>query len=206
MRGGRARQPWRRPEKRPFDELVDLTDDNEAGLNKVGVVMKKRVIAVAAIAVVAMFVLAVLRARSSRELILEADGLPLADLRGDILLPNVAGCPLVPTSTDSAGRLDLQRVPRGTDYFNVELRDGAGRTRLPNTLMELPTGGFRKVVDFQNGRTISSLTTVYADFGLFTFKVRRVVTWNQRTIPDPTLINENVGQVRLSDDAKPHPK
>jgi hypothetical protein len=190
---------------RPFDELADLTVDNEAGLNKVGVVMKKRAIAVAAIAVVAMFVLAVFRARSSRELILEADGLPLADLKGDIL-PNVAGCPLVPTSTDSDGRLDLQRVPRGTDYFNVELRDGAGRIRLPNTLMELPTGGFRKVVDFQNGRTISNSTTVYADFVLFTFKVRRVVTWDQRTIPDPTLINENVGQVRLSDDAKPHPK
>jgi hypothetical protein len=169
--------------------------------------MMKRAIAVAAIAVVAMFVLAVLRARSSRELILEADGLPLADLTGDILPNvNVAGCPLVPTSTDSDGRLDLQRVPRGTDYFNVELRDGVGRIRLPNTLLELPTGGFRKVVDFQNGRTISSLTTVYADFVLFTFKVRRVVTWNQRTIPDPTLINENVGQVRLSDDAKPHPK
>ena len=130
--------------------------------------MMKRAIAVAAIAVVALLVLAVLRARSSRELILEADGHPLADLKGDIL-PNVAGFPLVPTSTDSDGRLDLQRVPRGTDYINVELRDSTGKIRLPNTLFELPTGGFRKVVDFQSGRTISNLTTVYADFVLFTF-------------------------------------
>ncbi len=128
----------------------------------------KRAIAVAAIAVVALGVLGVVRARASRERIVEADGHPLGDFKGGIL-PNVAGFPLVPTSTDSDGRLDLQRVPRGTDYINVELRDSTGKIRLPNTLFELPTGGFRKVVDFQSGRTISNLTTVYADFVLFTF-------------------------------------
>lgn len=147
--------------------------------------MKKRIMAATAIVVVALLVLAVLRARSSRELILEADGLPLAGLTGNALA-NVIGSSLVATSTDADGRLDLQRVPRGTSYINVELRDGAGNVRLPNTLFTLPTGGFRKVVDFRSGQTIRSLTTVYADFVLFTWSVRQVETGDRETLSDRT--------------------
>lgn len=164
--------------------------------------MKNRIIAASAIVVVAMLVLAVLRARSSRELVLEADGLPLAGLTGNIL-GNVDCTSLAATSTDADGRLDLQRVPRGTAYINVELHDGAGNIRLPNTLFTLPTGGFRMVVDFRSGRTISNLTTVYADFVLFTWSVPQVETWDRGTLSDRTPADVKTEQVRLSEDANP---
>jgi hypothetical protein len=160
--------------------------------------MKKRIMAATAIVVVTLLVLAVLRARSTRELILEADGLPLAGLTANVL--NVTGGSLVATSTDADGRLDLQRLPRGTAYINVELHDGAGNIRLPNTLFTLPTGGFRKVVDFRSGRTISSLTTVYADFVLFTWSVRQEETWGRGTPSDRTPADVKTEQVRLSED------
>jgi hypothetical protein len=89
----------------------------------------------------------------------------------------VVGPVIVPTSTDSVGRLDLRGVQRGTKQINVEL--GNGGSDLPNTLIQLPTTGFRMIVDFRGSRTIFSTTRTYADLVLFKLTVDEVLTWDQ---------------------------
>lgn len=156
----------------------------EAGPVNARVAMKKHAIAISLLAILAVLVLAVLRAWASRELILETNGLPLANLNGGILpsMPTSAGSGIVPTSTDRDGRLDLRGVPRGTTQINVELRDGAGNVRLPNTFLQFPTNGCRMVVDFRGSRTIRTTTTTYADFILFKLTTQEVLTWDQRAL------------------------
>jgi len=96
----------------------------------------------------------------------------------------VAGSPILPTSTDPDGRLDLRGVARGAEQINVELWDGAGNVRVRNTLIQLPTSGSCKVVDFRDSRTIWTTTTTYADFVLFKLTAEEVLMGDQRTKKD----------------------
>jgi hypothetical protein len=149
---------------------------------KLGVVMKRLAIAITVLAVLALLVLAIFRGWGARELILERNGLPLANLTGNIMPAGVAGSPRVPTGTDAQGRLDLRGVPQGSEQIFVSLRDSAGNSHL-NALFLLPAGGFRRVVDFRGSRTIRTTKTIYADFGFFQFTGQEVLTWEQEEQP-----------------------
>lgn len=111
--------------------------------------MRKLAKTVTALVVLGVIVLAVFRAWFSRGLILEIDGRPAANLHGFLFHNGGGESPLVPTTTDRDGRLDLSGVPWGADSINVELRDGAGVLCVPNTPISLPRGGFRKVVQIR---------------------------------------------------------
>lgn len=141
--------------------------------------MKRLVIAITALSVLALLGWAVLRAQGSRELILKSNGLPLANLKGEIMPGGVAGSLIVPTRTDAEGRLDLSGVPGETRQINVSLRDSAGNVRVHNTLFQVPTNGSRVVVDFQGSRTIRTTTTTYADFGFYQLTRNEVLTWDE---------------------------
>ena len=103
----------------------------------------------------------------------------MANLKGSIMPSSATGPAIVPTSTDSNGRLDLQGVPRESEQINVSLWDGAGNIRIHNTLFTLPTNGGRKVVDFRDGRTVCTTTTTYADFIFFKLTTQKVWTWEK---------------------------
>ncbi|MCE9553761.1 MAG: hypothetical protein K8T91_10370 [Planctomycetes bacterium] len=141
--------------------------------------MKRLAIAITALAVVALLVWAVFRAWTSRELILETNRLPLANLQGNIMPRGVAGSPIVPTRTDPQGRLDLTGVPWGTEQIFVSLWDGTTQVRVRNSFIQLPPRGFRMVIDFRGRRTICTTTTIYADFGFFKFSRQEVLTWDR---------------------------
>jgi hypothetical protein len=163
------------------NEIIDVpSGQKELSTVKMRVRMTKLAIAIAALAVLAVLVPAVFRARASRELILETNGRPLANLNGSIMPARVAESPVIPTSTDGCGSLDLRSVPRGAEQINLELSDDAGNVRFRNTLIELPTGGFRTVLDFRGNRTIRTTTKTYADFVLFKFTVQEAVTSEDR--------------------------
>jgi hypothetical protein len=139
----------------------------------VGVAVKKLAIAVAVftlLTVLALVALAVLRAMGPRELILIKNGLALADLRGNIIPYGVAGSPLVPTSTDHIGRLDLSNLPSGSENIRVTLRDARGTVVL-NSTFTLPTSGSRTYYLWDR-RTICTTERTFADFGLFKLTTR----------------------------------
>jgi hypothetical protein len=136
-------------------------------------IKKKIAIRLAILAVIALVALALFWGWASRELILERDGIPLANLKGNIMPAGVAGSPIVPTSTDPDGRLDLSGVPSGAEQILVSLWDNAGNILL-NTNFDLPTSGSR-TVNFQGNRTTS--TTTYVDFGFY--KYTEQVVWEK---------------------------
>ena len=123
---------------------------------------KKCEIAIAALAIFLLLSLAVFRGRASRELILKQNGIPLANLSGDVLLPPEAIVASI--STDTSGRLDLTAVPAGTQMIPVTLRDGSNL--IFNGDIMLPTRGSRMIYRRGN-QTICTTTIIYADFGLF---------------------------------------
>lgn len=126
--------------------------------------MRKLAIAITVLAVLALLALAVFRGQASRELILERNGLPLANLKGNIIPYEVAGAPVLPTSTDPDGRLDLSNLPSGAHMIRVWLSDGAGIVH--NSSISVPTSG-SCTIDRRGSRTICTTKRTYADFGLF---------------------------------------
>lgn len=124
---------------------------------------KKYTIAIILVAVLLLLAFAVFRGQGSRELILKRDGLPLANLRAEIL-PHDCEPTVSATSTDENGRLDLGAVPEGTEMIAITLRDGT--TSVYNGDIVLPARGSR-TIDFRGNRTICTTTVTYADFGLF---------------------------------------
>jgi hypothetical protein len=144
--------------------------------------MKKPLIVLAVLVVQALVVLAALRTWTSRELILKRDGLPLANLKGSLMHSKSSSS--FRTSTDPDGRLDLSSVPWGAKYILVSLSDDKD-TVLRLTTFTLPQSG-SQTVDFQGARTITTTIRTYADFILFKFTVREVVTCEQIGSPGPS--------------------
>jgi hypothetical protein len=163
---GEARSPRDNvvPDAGPIRYAVDCEYLNEeADPFNVGMAMRKKfAVLITVLAPLALLVLAVLRGWASRELILERNGLPLADFVGDAVAGG--GPSAVPTSTDHDGKLDLGNLPGGTYMLRVTLRDRAGTT--VNATITLPTGGSR-TIDLRAGRTICTTKRTYAEFGLF---------------------------------------
>jgi hypothetical protein len=141
---------------------------------------KKLAISIAVLAVLAVLALAVFRGHVSRELILKRNGLPLANLRADVL-PDRGGATVLETSTDLNGRLDLGAVPAGTQMIAITLWDGT--SSVFNGDIMLPTRGSR-TIDFRGNRTICTTTRTYADFILFKLTGQDVEDWN-RTVALP---------------------
>ncbi len=155
----------------------------------------KRTIVIAGpvLAILVILALAAYRGKVSRELILKRNGVPLANMKADILpalqglaygqefpaVPPHAGTAVVRTSTDLNGRLDLSVLPEWTDMIAFTLRDGAV-TVFSGDIM-LPTGGSR-TVDFLGNRTITTTTRTYADFILFKLTGREVID-ERRSFP-----------------------
>jgi hypothetical protein len=150
--------------------------------------MKKTyTIAIAVLAILLLLAVAVFRGYGSRELILKRNGLPLANLRADVL-PAIPGEPAVlRTSTDLNGRLDLGAVPAGTDMIAITLWDGA--VTVFNGDIFLPTRGSR-TIDWQGNRSICTTTMTYADFGLFKLTGQKVEVWNKAGAPPKAETNQ----------------
>jgi hypothetical protein len=128
----------------------------------------------AAIIVLVVFLLlavAVFRGQASRELILKRNGLPMANLRADVLYDG-GEVTESETSTDPSGRLDLSAVSTKTQMIVIKLWDG--KNSVYSGLIQLPTRGSR-TIDLRGNRTISTTTITYADFGLFKLS-RQVVS------------------------------
>jgi len=124
--------------------------------------MKKTyTIAITLLAILLLLALAVFRGQGSRELILKRNGLPLANLKADVL-PNSGTTEVIQTSTDLNGRLDLSAVPEGTEMIAITLWEGTGSVF--NGDIFLPTRGSR-TIDFRGNRSICTTTRIYADFG-----------------------------------------
>ena len=132
---------------------------------------KKYTIAIILVAILLLLAIAVFRGQRSRELILKRDGLPWANLKGELLpaarkatVSETSIDEVSETSTDENGRLDLGAVPEGTEMIAITLRDGT--TSVYNGDIVLPARGSR-TIDFRGNRTIYTTTVAYADFGLF---------------------------------------
>ena len=69
---------------------------------------------IAILGIVLLLAFAVFQGQASRELILKRNGLPLANLRADVLAVVAGDTVVLSTSTDTNGRLDLRAVPVGT--------------------------------------------------------------------------------------------
>jgi hypothetical protein len=137
--------------------------------------MKKiYLITITAFVIIFLLALAVFRGQVPRELILKKNGLPLANLKADIL-PNFGEATVVRTSTDLNGRLDLSAVPVETQMIAITLWDGT--TSVLNGSIDLPTRGSR-TIDIRGNRTISTTKWIYADFGFFQLSEQEVVDWN----------------------------
>jgi hypothetical protein len=147
--------------------------------------MKKPLVVFAILVVLALLVLAVVRAQMSRELILQRDGLPLVNLKVGIMPAGVMGSTTIPTSTDPDGKLDLSGVPWGAEYINVELSDGTN-TVVRNTLFTLPKSG-SLTIDFRGTRTIRTTTKIYADFILFKLTTQEVGIYEEIGSPGPVI-------------------
>jgi hypothetical protein len=140
--------------------------------------MKKRVaISIVLLLVLALLAFAVYRGQSSRELILQRNGLPSANLKGNFIPMGVAGSPLIPTSTDSSGKLDLSGVPTGCKQISITLSNGSSNVH--NSLIELPTSGSR-TIDIRGNRTICTTIITYADFGFFKLSNTEVMDWTEK--------------------------
>ncbi len=119
---------------------------------------RKRTVAIIALAILALLALAALRGRASRELILKSYGLPMANLRGSVLV----GADLVRTTTDVNGKLDLSFVPAETELIRITLEDNSGIAF--NGWIQLPTRGSR-IIDMRGNQSIC--TTKRHVLGLF---------------------------------------
>jgi hypothetical protein len=140
--------------------------------------MKKTyTIAITLLAILLLLTLAVFRGQGSRELILKSNGLPLANLKADVLA-NGGSTTVIRTSTDLNGRLDLSTVPEGTQEIAITLWEGTGSVF--NGDIFLPTRGSR-TIDFRGNRSICTTTWTYA-FGLFTRTERQVWTRHDTAI------------------------
>jgi hypothetical protein len=137
----------------------------------------KRIIAVTVLAILLLLALAVFRGQTPRELILKKNGLPMANLRAD-LLSNCGGATVVHTSTDQDGRLDLGALPAETKQINIELWDGEDSPR--NSLITLPPRG-SLTIDRRGKRTICTTKITYADFGFFKLTSQEVQDWQEIT-------------------------
>jgi hypothetical protein len=159
--------------------------------------MKKTyTIAITLLAILLLLALAVFRGQGSRELILKRNGLPLANLKADVL-SNSAGTPTVlRTSTDLNGRLDLSTVPEGTQMIAITLWEGTGSAF--NGDIFLPTRGSR-TIDFRGNRSICTTKRTYADFGLFKLTGQEVVEYNRTVAP----LEAEAEQPRPVDRAQP---
>ena len=131
---------------------------------------KKYTIAIILVAILLLLAFAVFRGQRVAELILKRDGLPLANLKGE-LLPHGCEPTVSETSTDENGRLDLGAVPEGTQMIAITLWDGT--TFVYNGDIILPARGSR-TIDFRGNRTICTTTVTYADFGFFQFTRQEV--------------------------------
>jgi hypothetical protein len=141
---------------------------------------KKRTIAITALAILVLLAVALFRGQMSRELILKRNGLPLANLRADVLPRAHPVTTMVRTSTDLNGRLDLSALPDGTDTIAITLWDGG--VSVFNGDIVLPTSGSR-TIDFRGSRTICTTERTYADFALFKLTGQEVEDRNMTVAP-----------------------
>lgn len=130
------------------------------------------------LAVLILLALALSQGLVSRELILKQNGLPLANLRADVL-PSVGDSTIIRASTDLNGRLDLSAVPDGTDMVAITLWDDT--RSVFNGDIVLPARGSR-TIDLRGNQSISTTKTTYA-FGLFTLTEREICTRHDPSLP-----------------------
>lgn len=119
---------------------------------------KKYAIVIVVLAVLLLLGFVAIRCVAQREVVLKKNGIPLANLTGT-LMSNLSSTPLIVTSTDKDGRLDLSAVPWGAEQINVGFDDG------PAMLVNLPTCG-KRVIDRRGSKTI---VTTEHDFFLYRY-------------------------------------
>jgi hypothetical protein len=150
--------------------------------------MKKTyAIAITLLAILLLLALAVFRGQMSRELILMRNGVPLANLKADVM-PHNGGATIVRTSTDLNGKLDLSTLPAGTEWIAITLWDGT--KSVYNGDIKLPTCG-SLTLDFRGNRTICTTKRTYADFVLFKYAEQEVMDSTDMTVPPKTKSEES---------------
>jgi hypothetical protein len=126
--------------------------------------MKRRTtIVVALLAILFLMTLAVIRRRTSHELVLKMNGLPLANLRAQVL-PNGSEAEVLGTSTDVDGRLDFSAIPAGTQMIAITLWDGTAPALNASIFLDWNAS---TTIDFRGKRTITTRKRTYADLLLF---------------------------------------
>jgi hypothetical protein len=98
----------------------------------------------------------------SRKLILLQNGVPMANLKGSYMPDGVGNAPLLQTSTDAQGRLDIHEVSEASNNIRLELRNDTSAVYAG--IIQLPKSGSR-TVDMCGKRT--KITTVTTYFGFF---------------------------------------
>jgi hypothetical protein len=157
-------------------------------------------ITIAVLAILLLLAFAVFRGQGSRELILKRNGLPLANLKADVL-PNGGTTTVIRTSTDLNGRLDLSDVPEGTQMIAITLWEGTGSVF--NGDIDLPTRGSR-TIDFRGNRSICTTKRTYA-FGLFKRTEQQVSTRYNTTVAPLKAEAEQPLPVDRAPPASSHP-
>jgi hypothetical protein len=112
------------------------------------------------------------------ELILKKNGLPLANLTGDMLPMGCPGPNVTAVSTDANGRLDLSNLPTGADGIILTLRDRG--SIVYNGTVLIPTRGSR-TIDLCGKTTV--VTTRYLDCGLFRYTEQQTIVDLSSTAP-----------------------
>jgi hypothetical protein len=135
---------------------------------------KKHVLIISVFAILLLLAFAVFRGRMTREIILKKNGIPMANLKGEIFGHNN-----IQTSTDQNGKLKkIDDLPWDMDSLLITLYDGTNCVY--SGFLSLPQSG-TLVIDFQGNQTVSTTIKTYADFGIFKYTKRETTTWGPNT-------------------------
>ena len=160
--------------------------------------MKKTpAIGIVVLGVLLLVVLAVVREQMSRELILKKDGLPLANLKANIIA--VPTDPVISTATDADGRVDLSAVPAEAEVVLFTLLDGDRCVH--RGTVRLPSGG-KLTIDWRGKRAIHTTEKAFV-LRLFELARERIGDWIDSVTPAKAEVGQpppaEVEQLHLSE-------
>jgi hypothetical protein len=137
---------------------------------------KNRLLVVGLLAALLFVAFGVVRGRMTRELFLSKNGVPMANLRADILPLEYPDPGLGETSTDADGQLDLTSVPARAPGIAITLRDDTGIVF--NGSIRLPRYGSCRL-DIRDNGSASTTTKTYVDLVWFKWTGRDTEVWTQ---------------------------